>query len=122
MTKPITSRLQSRLAKRRAVIAGLEYDVGLVKSSIVIARRLNASFVRLGVEPIVLDNAYAELRHLRAITKEAGQDQQLDKELLRQAYFRERFGFLSEMAVVATPIFEVKQWPGRAHAVGDIND
>ncbi len=109
--KAISSRLQSRIAKRRNVIANWEIEYDNVRAGIWMARRL----VTIAPEPEYSDvlvaglkQAGAAKRNVREAIRQLSEDQSLDKQLLKMAYSHEFLGFdLGSLVPVSSGHFEL---------------
>lgn len=85
-----SSRLQSRIAKRRAVIRHFEDDRHVLKVAVNAGRQL----VGVGIlHPGAYHEGVAQYREVRKGIKEMVIGQQLDKELLRYFYGQENATF-----------------------------
>lgn len=88
----LSSRLQSRLAKRRRVLSHLEAD----RSDSKIVTQAMRRFEEMGMPmPDQTKQKARQARHdLRMTIKDMADDQQLDKSLLRMVYENENFSFI----------------------------
>lgn len=79
----LSSRLQSRVAKRGNAISAFEYERGYGKEMVRIGRGL------LNIDAITegeMEIAYRKYNEVCGMVNDLARDQQLDKELLRLAY------------------------------------
>lgn len=91
MPKLLSSRLQSRLAHRRAVLSNAEGRRGelkLIRPGLQIMEALGVPGATEAVNRL-----YAQLRQVRLDIKALSADQQLDKQLLRLTYEHENASF-----------------------------
>ncbi len=89
--KQLSSQLQSRISKRRAIIAGAELDFSKIEARIALYDKFMDEFVKsVPLNDPTRRGMYEEKRELRSIITEAGKSQKLDKELMQLVYAQER--------------------------------
>lgn len=89
--KQLSSQLQSRISKRRAIIAGAELDFSKIEARIALYDKFMDEFVKNApLNDPTRRGMYEEKRKLRSIITEAGKSQKLDKELMQLVYAKER--------------------------------
>lgn len=79
----LSSRLQSRLAKRRTAIRHFEEERAFGKLAVSMGRTLLSVGL---IGEAELDLAHEKYRHVRTVVKDMAEDQSLDKALLRLTY------------------------------------